>query len=324
MARKLPPLKALRAFEAAARHLSFTQAAAELHVTQAAISHQVKILEERLGLPLFRRLNRRLVLTEAGQIYLPVLRDAFDRIAAGTSQLYKDEDSGPLRVSVLPSLAAKWLLPRMSRFRDRHPDFDVMISANNKLIDFSDDSVEMGIRYGAGNYPGLQVDLLLSDEVFPVCSPSIISDRAPLEAPEDLRHHTLLHDEVSREDESPDWRNWLQAARVSGVDWSRGPGFSDSSMVLEAAAAGHGVALAHCWLAQADLESGRLIQPFGPSIPSKHAYYVVCPPALAERRRVRLFREWLLEEAERTGAESAALSSLGPAQRPADKPVQQP
>ncbi|HIP78843.1 MAG TPA: LysR family transcriptional regulator, partial [Kiloniellaceae bacterium] len=174
MSRKLPPLKALRAFEAAARHLSFTQAASELNVTQAAISHQVKLLEEHLGLQLFRRLNRRLVLTEAGQIYLPVLRDAFDRIAAGTSQLFKDDDSGPLTVSVLPSLAAKWLLPRMPRFRDRHPDIDVMISANNKLVDFADDSVEMAIRYGAGNYPGLQVDLLLSDEVFPVCSPALL------------------------------------------------------------------------------------------------------------------------------------------------------
>ncbi|NIA69576.1 transcriptional regulator GcvA [Pelagibius litoralis] len=309
MARKLPPLKALRAFEAAARHLSFTQAAAELHVTQAAISHQVKILEENLGLPLFRRLNRRLVLTAAGQIYLPVLREAFDRIAAGTKQLYKDDDSGPLQISVLPSLAAKWLLPRMSRFRDRHPDIDVMISANNKLVDFSDDSVEMGVRYGRGEYPGLQVDLLLSDEVFPVCSPSLMKGPHPLRTPDDLRHHTLLHDEISREDESPDWRSWLRAAGVTGVDWSRGPGFSDSSMVIEAAAAVQGVALGHRWLAAADLDSGRLVQPFGPSIPSKHAYYIVCPPALAERRRVRLFREWLLEEAERTSAETAALAS---------------
>ena len=309
MSRKLPPLKALRAFEAAARHLSFTQAAAELHVTQAAISHQVKLLEEHLGLSLFRRLNRRLVLTAAGQIYLPVLREAFDQIASGTQQLYKDDDSGPLQISVLPSLAAKWLLPRMSRFRDHHPDIDVMISANNKLVDFSDGSVEMGIRYGAGNYPGLQVDLLLSDEVFPVCSPSLTKGPNPLKQPDDLRHHTLLHDEVSRQDESPDWRTWLKAAGVSGVDWSRGPGFSDSSMVIEAAAAAQGVALGHRWLAAADLESGRLVKPFGPSIPSKHAYYIVSPPAAAERRRVRLFRAWLLEEAERTGAETAALSS---------------
>ncbi len=309
MARKLPPLNALRAFEAAARLLSFTKAAAELHVTQAAISHQVKTLEEHLGLSLFRRLNRRLVLTEAGQGYLPVLREAFDAIAEGTQRLHRDENSGPLHITVVPSFAAKWLLPRMSRFRDRHPDIDVMVSANNQSVDFADGVFEMGIRYGAGNYPGLRTDLLLSDEVFPICSPKLLEGPHPLRGPEDLRHHTLLHDEVSRHDESPDWRSWLQAVGVKGVDWRRGPGFSDSSMVIEAAAAGQGVALGHRWLAAADLESGRIVMPFGPATPSKWSYYVVSPPAQAERRRVRLFRDWLLEEAERTGADPIPLSS---------------
>ncbi len=309
MARKLPPLNALRAFEAAARHLSFTKAAEELNVTQAAISHQVKALEDHLGQPLFRRLNRRLVLTEAGQIYLPVLREAFDAIAAGTQRLNRDQHSGPLHISVLSSFAAKWLLPRLSRFRDRHPEIDVMVSANNKLIDFAEDVFEMGIRYGQGSYPGLRCDLLLGDAVFPVCSPKLLEGPHPLRRPEDLRHHTLLHDEVSRHDESPDWRSWLQAAGVDGIDWRRGPGFSDSSMVIEAAAAGQGVALGHRWLAAADLESGRIVMPFGPVVPSKFAYYLVSPPAVAERRRVRLFREWLLEEAERSGAGSVPLSS---------------
>jgi LysR family transcriptional regulator, glycine cleavage system transcriptional activator len=309
MPRKLPPLNALRAFEAAARHLSFTKAAEELHVTQAAISHQVKALEQHLGLALFRRLNRRLVLTESGQLYLPVLRDAFDAIAVGTGRLGQDGDGGALHVSVLPSFAAKWLLPRMSRFRDRHPDIDVMVSANNKLIDFADDTFEMAIRYGQGHYPGLRTDRLLDDSVFPVCSPKLLDGACPLRAPADLKHHTLLHDEVSRLDESPDWRSWLQAAGVDGVDWRRGPGFSDSSMVIEAAAAGQGVALGHRWLAAADLESGRVVVPFGPVIPSKFAYYLVSPEALAERRRVRLFREWLLDEAEGSGAEKVPLSS---------------
>lgn len=309
MARKLPPLNALRAFEAAARHLSFTKAADELAVTQAAISHQVKALEDYLGLPLFRRLNRRLVLTEAGQLYLPVLRDAFDAIAGGTVRLHQDQESGPLHVSVVPSLAAKWLLPRMSRFRERHPDIDVMISANLKLIDFSDGVFEVGIRYGVGNYPGLRVDRLLDDEVFPVCSPKLLEGPHPLRRPEDLRYHTLLHDEVSRHDESPDWQSWLQAVGVNGIDVRRGPGFSDSSMVIEAAAAGQGVALGHRWLAAADLESGRIVMPFGPAIPSKFAYYMVSPPALAERRRVRLFREWLLEEAAEAGRKRVPLSS---------------
>jgi LysR family transcriptional regulator, glycine cleavage system transcriptional activator len=309
MARKLPPLNALRAFEAAARNLSFTKAADELSVTQAAISHQVKSLEEHLGLPLFRRLNRRLVLTEAGQLYLPVLREAFDAIAGGTARLRQDQDSGPLHISVLPSLAAKWLLPRMSRFRDRHPDIDVMVSANNKLIDFADGIFEMAIRYGQGNYPGLCTDRLLADEVFPVCSPKLLQGAHPLKTPADLRHHTLLHDEVSRQDESPDWRVWLQAAGITGIDARRGPGFSDSSMVIEAAAAGQGVALGHRWLAAADLESGRIVMPFGPVIPSKFAYYLVSPEALAGRRRVRLFRQWLLEEAEGAGAKRVPLSS---------------
>jgi len=307
MARKFPPLNALRAFEAAARNLSFTKAADELHVTQAAISHQVKLLEEHLGLPLFRRLNRRLMLTEAGQLYLPVLRDAFDAIAAGTARLNQDRASGALHVSVLPSLAAKWLLPRMSRFRDRHPEIDVMVSANNRLIDFADGSFEMAIRYGNGNYPGLRIDLLLGDEVFPVCSPRLREGPHPLMTPADLKYHTLLHDEVSRRDESPDWQSWLKAAGVTGVDWTRGPGFSDSSMVIEAAAAGQGVALAHRWLAAADLESGRIVMPFGPTVPSLYSYYAVSPPAVAESRRVRLFREWLLEQA----AESAGTQGTG-------------
>jgi len=184
-----------------------------------------------------------------------------------------------------------------------------MISANGALIDFAEGTFELGIRYGRGEYPGLRTDLLLYDEVFPVCSPKLLGGPHPLKSPENLKHHTLLHDEVSRQDESPDWRSWLQAAGIEGVDWNRGPGFSDSSMVIEAAAAGQGVALGHRWLAAADLEGGRVVMPFGPVVPSKFSYYLVSPPAVAERRRVRLFREWLLEEAERTGAERVPLSS---------------
>ena len=313
MARRLPPLNALRAFEAAARHLSFTKAAEELYVTQAAISHQVKALEEALGVQLFRRLNRRLMLTDAGQLYLPALTAAFDGIDAATGRLRADENAGSLTVSVANSLAAKWLLPRLPRFRERHPEIDVEVSAADRLVDFGRDDVDMGIRYGLGNYPGLKVDPLMEDTIFPVCSPRLVDGRLvdgrlvdgrlvdgppPLRAPEDLRHHTLLHDDV-RTGEAPNWRAWLAAAGVAGVDPSRGPRYSHSSLVLQAAIDGQGVALGRSSLVSLDLEAGRLVQPFGPALPSHYACYVVSPVATAERPKIKAFRDWLLEEAGR-------------------------
>ncbi len=303
MARRLPPLNALRAFEAAARHLSFTKAAEELYVTQAAISHQVKALEEALGVQLFRRLNRRLMLTDAGQLYLPALTEAFDGIDAATGRLRADENAGSLTVSVANSLAAKWLLPRLPRFRERHPEIDVEISAADRLVDFGRDNADMGIRYGLGNYPGLKVDPLMEDTVFPVCSPQLVNGRLvdgppPLRAPEDLRRHTLLHDDVGT-GEAPDWRRWLTAAGVTGVNAERGPRYSHSSLVLQAAIDGQGVALGRSSLVSLDLEAGRLVQPFGPTLPSHYACYVVSPVATAERPKIKAFRDWLIEEAGR-------------------------
>ncbi|MCH8926145.1 MAG: LysR family transcriptional regulator, partial [Proteobacteria bacterium] len=194
MARRLPPLNALRAFEAAARHLSFTKAAEELYVTQAAISHQVKALEAALDLQLFRRLNRRLMLTDAGQLYLPALTEAFDAIDTASARLRADENAGRLVVSVANSLAAKWLLPRLPRFRDRHPEIEVEISAADRLVDFGRDNVDMALRYGLGNYPGLRVDPLMKDTNFPVCSPELLAGPISLSEPGDLRRHNLLHD----------------------------------------------------------------------------------------------------------------------------------
>ena len=303
MARRLPPLNALRAFEAAARHLSFTKAAEELYVTQAAISHQIKALEATLDVQLFRRLNRRLMLTDAGQLYLPALTEAFDGIDAATGRLRADENAGSLTVSVANSLAAKWLLPRLPRFRERHPEIDVEVSAADRLVDFGRDNVDMGIRYGLGNYPGLKVDPLMEDTVFPVCSPQLADGRlvdglVPLRAPEDLRRHTLLHDDVST-GEAPDWRRWLTAAGVTGVNPERGPRYSHSSLVLQAAIDGQGVALGRSSLVSLDLEAGRLVQPFGPTLPSHYACYVVSPVATAERPKIKAFRDWLLEEAGR-------------------------
>jgi len=298
MTRQLPPLKPLRAFEAAARHLSFTKAAQELNVTQAAISHQVKTLEDVLQIQLFRRFNRRLMLTDAGQTYLPELTEALDQIDAATRRLRAIDDSGDLKISVATSVAAKWLLPRLVRFRQKHPDIDVSVSASDKLVDFARDDIDIGIRYGYGVYPGLRVDKLMQDSVFPVCSPALLQGPSPLREAADLKHHTLLHEEWGTMIDAPDWRAWLAAAGVTGVNPVRGPAYSHSSLSLQAAIDGQGVALARSSLVGLDLEAGRLVQPFGPALPTDYACYVVSPEVAAERPKIKAFRDWLLEQAE--------------------------
>ncbi len=297
MPRRLPSLNALRAFEAAARQLSFTKAAEELHVTQAAISHQVKALEEQLGLQLFRRLNRRLLLTDPGQAYLSTLTAVFDEIDEATERLAAAHSGGSLRVSVLPSMAARWLLPRLSRFRERHPDIDVLVSAAHTLADFRRDDVDLAIRYGKGVYPGLEAVFMMRDEIFVVCSPRLLEDGPPLREPADLKHHTLLHDSTT-EAELQHWGSWLETVGVSGVDPVRGPGFSDSNLVLDAAARGEGVALARRSLANDDLVGGRLVIPFGPILPAQLSYYVVFPKASGDMPKAQKFTQWLLDEAE--------------------------
>ncbi len=319
MRRRLPPLNSLRAFEAAARHLSFTKAAEELNVTQAAISHQVKALEDHLGVLLFRRLNRALALTEAGRGLLSPAREAFDLLDVAVQRLRQAEAGGPLRVSVLSSFAAKWLLPRLVRFRALHPDIDVLVSADDRLVDLERDEIDVGIRYGAGGYPGLRVDWLLGDEILPVCAPSLLEGPHPLRGPADLKHHTLLHDEVSGTADSPDWRVWFRAAGLKngGIDPERGPGYSHMAMVLEAAIAGEGVALGRLSLACDDLRAGRLVCPFGPRLRTRYAYWIVSSHALAERPKVKAFREWLLAEA---GAETTPHSLL---ERPPEAEAQE-
>ena len=291
MARRLPPLNALRAFEAAARHLSFTQAAEELHVTQAAVSHQVKGLEDYLGIKLFRRFNRALLLTDEGQAYLPSLTKALDLIDHTTRRLVKKDPSGPLTVSVLPSFAARWLVPRLGRFQRAHPEVDLRIDPAAHMVDFDRGDVDIGIRYGRGDYPKLRADRLMEEDIFPVCNPALLKGEHPLEDPEDLSHHTLLHD-----DGHGDWRTWLLAASVERVDPTRGMVFSDSSMLIEAAKQGQGVALARSVLAADELEAGTLVRPFGEGVPSEYAYYIVCPEDTAEQPKIVAFREWLLSE----------------------------
>ena len=290
----IPPLRALRAFEAAARHMSFTEAGQELHLTQAAISHQIKTLEEKLGLKLFRRFNRALELTEAGQMYLPGVRDALTRLAQSTDRLVSQLGHGVLTVSVLPSFASKWLVPRLWRFHDLHPEIDVRVSAFEWLVDFEKDGIDLAIRYGAGNWGGVRADSLLNEDIFPVCSPLLLQGAHPLREPGDLRFHTLLHDDFSRED----WKLWLLAADVDGIDPSRGLSFSHTSMMLEAALSGHGVALGRTPLVQDDLINGRLVKPFELSLPGDYAYYVVSPEESVDLPKVKAFREWLVMEAQ--------------------------
>jgi LysR family transcriptional regulator, glycine cleavage system transcriptional activator len=309
MSHRLPPLAALRAFEAAARHLSFTRAAQELHVTQTAISHQIRGLEDLLGVKLFRRLARGLVLTEEAQRYLPAVRDAFGRLEVATAELLAGRTGGALTASVLPSFAAKWLVPRLGRFRAVNPDIDLRISTSQHLVDFAREDVDVGIRMGRGHYPGLRVDRLFGESLMPVCAPTLPEGEHPLRRPDDLRHHVLLH-----EDDYTGWQLWLELAEVAGVDARRGPIFTDAAMVVQAAAEGQGVALGRTALAAWDIAAGRLVRPFDIGMPHDLAYYLVCPEASAERPRIAAVRAWLLAEAsayERELAGLEPLSSMG-------------
>ena len=287
----LPPLNALRAFEAAARHLSFTRAAAELNVTQAAVSHQIRALEERLGLKLFRRIGRTLLLTDAAQIYLPEVRAGFERIAEATRRLRGADAAGVLNMTVLPSFAAKWLLPRLPRFRLAQPEIDVRISSDSAMADFAREDYDLGIRAGRGPWPGLRRDLILTERLIVVCAPSLLTER-PLRELSDLKRHTLLHD-----DPRDRWVLWLRRHGISDVDPFRGPGFTQSSLVLQAAVEGQGVAIVGATLAADDLAAGRLVQPFADTVPTDYSYWLVAPEAAAERPKIKAFRDWLLAEA---------------------------
>lgn len=295
MSRELPSLNGLRAFEAAARHLSFTRGGAELSVTQAAVSHQVRALEDQLGVRLFRRGGRALTLTEEGQLYFPSVRDALDSLDAATARLRQSDVHRTLTVSVLPSFAARWLVPRLGRFREAHPEIDVRVAPDPALVDFARRDVDIGIRYGRGRYAGLVAYRLLDEEVFPMCSPRLLEGEHPLSEPADLRHHTLLHDETRG-----DWRTWLLAVGLQdAVDPRRGPIFVDSSMLVQAAVDGQGVALARRVIAADDLAAGRLVRVFEQPLPFDFAYHLVIPENRTQQPKIAAFREWILEEAQR-------------------------
>ena len=304
MSRRLPQLNALKAFEATARHESFTRAADELFVTPGAVSHQVKALESELGIKLFIREPQRLVITEAGRDYLAVIRDALDRIALGTERLLQRQSSGTLTVSTSPNFAAKWLVHRLGRFAELHPAIDLRVSAALHHVDFAREDVDVAVRHGDGVAPGLDVTRLCTEELFPVCSPDLLQRDPPLRQPSDLSAHTLLH-----LDNRQDWSKWLDVAGVEQVDLSRGPVLNQASMVIDAAVAGQGIALARTALAAQDLISGRLVRPFALALPVSYAYWIVCPKATADLPKIATFRDWLVGEA---AEETQRLAELNP------------
>lgn len=290
MTAPLPSLNGLRAFEAAARHLSFTRAAAELNVTQTAISHTIRRLEEQLGIPLFIRRNRTLLLTPEAQNYLPTVRAAFDDLRQATARLRRPERD-TLTVSTTASLAAKWLVSRMAGFQDAHLDIEVRLTTSSHLVDFHREQIDMAVRYGRGNWRGLRADWLMAEDVFPVCSPALLNAEPPLRVPQDLAHHTLLHSTAYRED----WQLWLTAAGLpTSLTRRRGLSFDQSFMAIQAAIEGHGVALGRTALVEADIAAGRLVVPFSVVLPADAGYYVVAPEETADTPKIALFRQWLL------------------------------
>lgn len=311
--RSLPPLQSLRVFECAARLLSFKLAAEELHVTPAAISHQIKGLEEHLGVPLFVRLTRALQLTDAGAAMLPHVQEGLRMLARGAEAAAGTPARTQLEVIVPPSFGTRWLMPRLQGFTRRYPDINLSLSTRLTSIDVSEspgarrdlDDLREGrtdaeIRFGNGRYPGMRADLIFEAEYVPVCNPALISSKRPLASPGDLRYHVLIHDDTIPElDERPQWSEWLRVAGVTDVDVSRGPHFSNSGLALDAAKDGLGLTLAFRPLVARDIAEGRLAVPFDIALHTRYAYYLVTPEVTGERPELSAFRTWLLEEAAR-------------------------
>jgi LysR family glycine cleavage system transcriptional activator len=292
--RRLPPLRALRAFEAAARHLSFARAADELHVTPAAISQQVKSLEAHLGVALFHR-TPHLALTAAAAAALPMLGEAFDRLERGVERLQAGRDGGPLVVSAPPSFAARWLIPRLDGFQAAHPSIELRLATSTRLVDFETEDVDLAIRYGPGHYPGLSVERLKSEAAVVVVHPRLAEN---LIHPADLAQAVLLHNEAMDWDPTwPDWPNWLRQAGIEPPDRLRLRPFGDANLVIQAAMAGLGAALVWETLVTEELDSGRLVALF-PSQPLANAYHLVAPPGRLDSPKVAAFMEWIRREAQ--------------------------
>ena len=295
-----PPLAALRTFEVAARHLSFTRAAAELHVTQGAVSQQIKQLEANLGFALFHRGARGLRLTDKGEALAETAQAVFRRLFDKVEELQQPEEGGILTVTASPSLAVKWLIPRLGRFHARHPEIDVRIRPTGDPIDLVAEAatIDMAIRFGQEPFPGLVSKAIMHETVFAVCSPDLLAKGPPLRRPEDLKHHTLLHTESARMEVNSmaTWSVWLGILGVKDVDADAGPSFPNSYMLIQAAIHGQGVALTWATLAEDDLRAGRLVRLFDRAVEGSMAYFMVCTEAAARKPKVIAFRDWLTEE----------------------------
>lgn len=297
--RRLPPLNSLRAFEAAARWLSFTKAAEELHVTPAAVSQQVRQLEEYLGLALFRRMTRAVQLTEEAKTVLPLVSEGFDRLAEAVDRLAREEESGLLTVSSAPTFAIKWLLQRLPDFADKYPAIDVRLDASLDTRDFARDGIDVSIRLGMGDYPGLHVARVFGEEVSLVCSPKLLQGDKPLSVPADLKKHRLLHvDWGDFNMPLPDWRSWTKAAGLEDIDVEHGPRFTVENMAIEAAVNGNGVALVSHHAVEEEIKAGLLVRPFDLVLQAEFSYWLVCPREYLRRAKVRAFCDWLLKEAD--------------------------
>ena len=298
MRRSLLPLNALRAFDAAARHKSFKLAAEEMSVTPAAISQQIRSLEEYLNVQLFIRDKNTLQLTKEAEEALPSLDDAFNAFETAVEILQKDEENRELHITLSPSFASKWLIPRLGRFYEQHENINVHVDASMAIVNFKNDEFDLGVRYGRGKYPGLYVEELMKEEVFPVCSPELLSGEDGIKTYKDLKKITLIHDDSSLEDEScPKWDMWLKAVGVTLSRKSKHLHFNSTQLTIEAALAGRGAAIAKGTIARDDLEQGRLVRLFARSLPVDFAYYIVCNEHKKDSPKVKAFMEWLRSEA---------------------------
>jgi len=292
----LPPLKAVWYFESASRHLNFSKAADELNVTHSAISHQIRALEEWVGQPLFERGARGLRLTESGQQFMPPVRAAFQQLVQAGQAVRLTAHGGPLTVSVLPSLAAKWLVPRLCDFRSHHADIDVRISATAQLESVGRGDIDIGIRYGCGTWPDLESELLLHDDLFPICSPSLLDGPKALREPRDIANFPLLSDSDWRPAEYEFWHQWFELAEISELGLKPDMTFNATNLMIDAVIAGLGVGLGNTMLAGADLAAGRLVKPFELSLKLETGYFLVYWPGALKRPKIKAFRDWMVDQ----------------------------